>query len=154
MVCQTSLFNHRFCQVNAALVVGCNEDYAVFLYVCDSVGNTVIIASMRLLNTIPHRRISHILFSDLSFFVHVCASDKFESKIIPKLLRSFNLILNNLLNPLEIALVPIHYNMAVSNIIFVRHLLAEGFDCGLHKSLFCIYIQHTIPFVAQVTDDV
>lgn len=125
VVCVALLSDLLLGKLNGRLVVGRNEHHAVCRNVVDGHLHAVVVASVGFLDAVPNWTFKAVLLGKLSFFIHVSTSHKFETEVIPQHLRCGNLVLDDLAHPLQVALVPIHYNVFVSDVELVRELLTK-----------------------------
>jgi hypothetical protein len=131
-----------------------HEDQTVFLDVLKSHTEAVVVAAVGVFDGFPDRWFEAGFGSELSLFSHVSSSDELEPKVVAKLLRALNLVLDNLTHSLEIALISIHDNVLVAFIINVSHLLPKWLNGSLHEGLLSVNIKHTVSFASNGSDAV
>lgn len=59
---------------------------------------------------------------------------------------------NDLSHSLCVTLIAIHNDVLLSLVVEVSHLLAEGLDSCLHKSLFGVNVEHTVSLKRELAD--
>ena len=154
MVLDAALLYHLLGELDRVLIMTRNKNHAVGLHIGNSVGETVVVGSMGLLNSVTHRAACPVLRSDISFFIHISTSHQLQSEIVAQFFGSLDLVLDDLFCPLKVALVTVHDNVLVTSIVSMGHLLAKRFNGVLHESLFSVYVEETVPLTRQVSNHV
>ena len=105
--------------------MGRDKDQTVFLDVFNGELEAVIVAAMGIFYGVPNWRFDATFFGKCSFFSHVGTSDELETQVVAEFLGGLNLVGDDFSHSLEVALVSIHDNVFVTNVIPVCHLLSK-----------------------------
>ena len=137
-------------EVHAVLVVRGEEDLVVRGHLRNDNFHVLVEALVRSLNVIEHRRLNALLCGKLALFVHIGASNHFDTKVVPKDFGSFYFHGYDTLHSLEVVLVAVHDHHFLTDVQMVCHLLAKGFNSCLNISLFSVDVKKTIPITCEV----
>ena len=59
---------------------------------------------------------------------------------------------NDLPHSLQVALVSVHNDVFLADVVGLGHLLTEGLDGGLHEALLCVNVKHAVSLVGELSD--
>ena len=89
------------------------------------------------------------MFSELALFIHIGTSNKFDAQVESELLRSQDLVRDQVGHTLQVELIAVHDDGSVAAVETMGHLLAVGLYGTLDECLLRVDVKRTI-FVSGV----